>query len=103
MPSNADIILAIGAQAEANKVDMPETDGLNNNKLAELLSGLKADAEVKPKVEAKPKLSHVVCKGKAVTTKRGILAGGKGICAKDLPGGDKAITALVKSKYIEKA
>lgn len=59
--------------------------------------------EVKVVSKSASKYSHVICKGKALTTKRGVLGEGVGICAKDLAGGDEAIAAFVKSKHVEKA
>tara|TARA_R110002153_G_C13332612_1_gene498615 strand:- start:32679 stop:32936 length:258 start_codon:yes stop_codon:yes gene_type:complete len=65
----------------------------------------KVEEENKEKTEKKveSKYSHVISKGKALTTKRGILGEGQGICSKDLAGGDEAIAAFVKSKHVEKA
>ena len=63
---------------------------------------VEAKAETKESPKSASKYSHVICKGKALTTKRGILGEGAGICDTDLAGGDEAIAAFVKSKHVEK-
>lgn len=122
MPSNADIIKAIAEAAEAKGVDVPETEGLKNDELADILSGLKkldgkeakaaklAEAAEAKKLEDKAnakaaakKPPFSVAKGKAITSKRGVLAEGDEIKAEYLPGGDDAIKAFVKSGHVVKA
>ncbi len=91
------------------------TDGLNNAQLAEMLKGLKVQADAAAKAladaaaaamkEEESKLTEdgkglTVVAGKAVTTKRGILAGGETVTAQDLSGGMEAFTALFKNGYI---
>ena len=113
MASNKELIKEInGFDADA------KTDGLNNAQLVKMLKELKsnttegaeagaaakaeAEAEKAKKVKAaKPPFS--VGKGKALTTKRGILGGGEEVTAEDLPGGKDALTALVESGHVVKA
>jgi len=119
MPSNADIIKAIAEAAEAAGVDVPETEGLKNDELAEVLSGLKktdkkqdkadtlvvaaAAAAERTEEEAKVKKPPFeIAKGKSLTSKRGILGPGKEVKAEDLAGGKDAIAAFVKSGHIVK-
>ena len=45
---------------------------------------------------------HTIAPGKSITTKRGILGPGVRIDAKDLPEGDKALKAFVKSGHVLK-
>ena len=45
---------------------------------------------------------HTIAPGKALTSKRGILGPGARIDAKDLPEGDKALKAFVKSGHVLK-
>lgn len=120
---------------EANKLAAElglevETEGLNNEKLAALVSDLKAkkkDAEretladkaeddaaaaaalakleageVKAEKEDK-KPPFYVKEGKAVTSKRGILSDGAEIKADDLAGGKEALDAFVKSGHVVKS
>ena len=91
-----------------------ETDGLNNAQLAALLSDLKAKqkdaetvtqadtAEAAEAAEAAEIKFHVMA-GKAITSKRGILADGDEIKAEDLAGGTEALEAFVKSGHVGKA
>ena len=119
---------------EANKLAAElglevETEGLNNEKLAALVSDLKAkkkDAERKTladkaeddaaaaalakleageakEEEAAKKPPYCVGERKAVTTKRGILSDGDEITADDLPGGKEALAAFVKSGHVVKS
>ena len=115
MPSNADIIKAIEAEAEAKGADVPETEGKNNAELADILSGLKKTDKANKLAEAaaaaaenqeekeveKPPFS--VGEGKAITTKRGILSDGDEIKAEDLAGGKDALEAFVESGHVVKA
>ena len=61
-----------------------------------------AEAEKAKAAEVK-KPPFSIAKGKAITTKRGILSDGDEIKAEDLNGGQKAIDAFVKTKHIIKA
>lgn len=64
-------------------------------------SGSKAEKkEVKAEGDKKPLFS--VSKGKAVTSKRGILSDGDEIKADDLAGGKEALDAFVKSGHVAK-
>ena len=54
------------------------------------------------KVEAKT-APYSIAKGKAVTTKRGILSDGSEVKASDLSGGDDALQAFVKTGHVVKA
>lgn len=96
MPSNKDLI------EEILKIDEEAvTDSLNNKQLGALLKKLKSD-DVTPEPEVKsPAFS--VKKGKAITSKRGILADGDEVKADDLAGGEDSLKALVESGHVVKA
>lgn len=95
MPSNKDIIKSI-----AELSPELDTDGKNNDELASILSGLKAEKK-DPAVEAKP--PFYVMPGKCLTSKRGLIADGDEIKAEDLAGGKEALNAFVKSGHVGKA
>lgn len=119
MPSNAELITQAEALAEELGLEI-ETEGLNNEKLAALVSDLKAkkkDAEnaaaedaVAAKAEADEAKAEAAAKkpdfyvmpGKAITSKRGILSDGQEIKADDLPGGADALAAFIKSGHVGK-
>lgn len=133
MPSNTDLIKAIGAISAELEKDVPETEGKNNGELANILSGLKAEkkeaekdltpdagakaaavakeeaAEAKAKPAKKP--PFYVMPGKCLTSKRGMLATERDagvadyaeIKAEDLAGGKEALDAFVESGHVGKA
>lgn len=129
MPSNKQYIEDAIKLAEELGLKV-ETEGLNNQSLADLVSDLKAkkkdaeretpadkaeddaaaaaalaeleSGETKEKEEAK-KFPFYVKEGKAVTSKRGILSDGDEIKADDLPGGKEALDAFVKSGHVVKS
>lgn len=111
MASNAELkekIAAIDPDADV--------EGLNNAQLGKLLKELKASEDPEPAADPAPapepaaepvaatssKGGHVVAKGKAITTGRGILGGGESISVKDISGGQSAFDALVKAGAIVK-
>lgn len=117
MASNRDLIAQAITLALALKIEI-KTDGLNNKKLVDLVSDLKAktkDEELttqadEPKDEPKDDkavLGHVddrdpgvyVEDGKAVTSKVGILEAGAQVTAGHLAGGEKALAQLVKGGH----
>lgn len=105
MPSNKQYI----EQAEELAADLGieiTTDGLSNEKLADLVSDLKAkarDAELDTQADAEKKLPpYYVKKGKALTTRRGIRSDGDEITASDLIGGKEALEGFVKSGHVGK-
>jgi len=129
MPSNKQYTEEAIKLAEELGLEV-ETEGLNNEKLAALVSDLKAkkkDAEretladkaeddaaaaaalAKLEVdeakeeEAAKKPPFYVKEGKAVTSKRGILSDGDEIKADDLAGGKAALDAFVKSGHVVKS
>jgi hypothetical protein len=114
MPSNIDLISAIAEAAATYAIELPDTTGLNNEKLAALLSETKAngvqEAELKLKNDATEKAAlekaenptYYLAEGKALTTLRGIKSDGEEIKVSDLPGGLDAIEAFVKGGYIVK-
>ncbi len=56
----------------------------------------------KQEVIQKPKKkSYYVCKGKSITSKRGVLGPGKCICENDFTGGKDALDRLLKKSSIE--
>lgn len=84
-------------------------DGLNNKELAAFLAEAKAptdtvtDAEADAEAEAAAvdaPAGPTIAKGKSITSKRGILAGGDSVTAGDLAGGESAFAALVKAGHI---
>jgi hypothetical protein len=114
MPSNSDLAKAIIEAAEAYAIEIPDTTGLNNEKLAALLSETKAigaeevalklknDATEKSALEKAENPTYYLAEGKALTTLRGIKSDGEEIKVSDLPGGLDAIEAFVKGGYIVK-
>lgn len=118
MPSNNSFKKEITGLAKALGLEI-NTDGLNNNKLAALVKDLRAkkkDAETEtqadnaPRVaaadktatEPEPKDSYLVCAGKAITTRRGILSGDDVIRPEDIAGGKEALENFVLSGHVEK-
>lgn len=117
MPSNKQCIEQAEELAAELGVEIT-TDGLNNEKLANLVSDLKAkvrDAELDTQVDgqtdeeaeaakaAEEKLPpYYVKKGKALTTRRGIRSDGDEITASDLIGGKEALEGFVKSGHVGK-
>ena len=108
MPSKKDLIKQAEELAEKLGEDTPKTDGLKNDDLVALVSGLGekakattegADDAAKAKA-AKKKPPFYVCEGRAVTSKRGILADGDKIKADDLAGGKEALEAFIKSGHV---
>lgn len=105
MPSNKDLIKQALALAVALSLVI-ETDGLSNEKLAALVSDLKAkkkDADTVTQADTAPKVAYSIAKGRAITSRRGILADGDEIKENDLAGGQKALDAFVKSGHVVKA
>ena len=97
MPSNKDLTKSIkDLDPEA------ETEGLSNKQLSALLSELRDKANTDADADA-GKPPFYVSKGKAITSKRGILADGDEIKADDLAGGKDALEAFVKSGHVAKA
>jgi len=72
-----------------------EIDGLKNKELAALLSELKLDATTKPEP-----VVFRMAPGKAITSRKGILAAGDEVKAEYLNGGLTAIKSFVKAGYI---
>lgn len=120
MPSNKDLIKQAEELAEKLGEDKPKTEGLKNDDLVALVSGLREKAKAttegaedaaKAKVEAeeakaeaaKKKPPFYVEKGKAITSKRGILGEGDEIKADDLAGGKEALEAFIKSGHVAKS
>ena len=99
MASNKELITSILSVSVALAIDAPKTDGKNNAELSEMLKELK----VLQQADKVPALDYVVNAGKAITSKRGILADGDEIEAKDLAGGDDALQAFVVSGHVKKA
>ncbi len=86
------------------------TEGLTNAELSSLLSKLRSESaaaeetpELKEETEVVKESGFHVIAGKAITTKRGILADGDEIKAEDLAGGKESLEAFVKSGYVGKA
>lgn len=116
MPSNNSFKKEITELAKALSLEI-NTDGLNNNKLAALVKDLRAkkkDAETetqadnaprvadKAAVEPESKNSFIVCTGKAITTRRGILSNGDEIKAEDISGGKEALERFILSGHVKK-
>jgi hypothetical protein len=105
MASNKDLIKAIGVVSEALAVEVPYIAEKTNAELSGILKELKELEQRKTDSDSDedPALDYVVNAGKAITSKRGILADGDAIEAKDLAGGDDALQAFVVSGHIKKA
>jgi len=130
MPSNKDLKNEIQLISEKLELEI-DTNGLNNRQLVETLSDLKAkerDMELETQAdsaaakepeakepeakepeakepeakELKKALKIYVKKGKAITTKRGILSDGDEIKESDIHNGEKELERLLKSGYLEK-
>jgi len=83
------------------------TEGLANNQLAALAKDLRAKKKDADKATAKPKSSrkkgaYYLSKGKAITTRRGILSEGAEIKPEDISGGKEALDNFVGTKHLEK-
>lgn len=118
MPSNSEYIKQAEELAAELNIQVT-TDGLNNEKLANLVSELKAkkreaeeaaakaaaDEEAAAKAPAGPPPLKAGQKrlrsGKSVTTKRGVVAHPHGVGAADLSGGAAALAALQKRGVVE--
>lgn len=120
MPSNKDLTTEAEKLAKELGIEV-QTEGLNNEKLGDLVSDLKAkkkDAEHKTqadkapvkKPEAKKKPPFTVAKGKAITSRAGILAEGDEIKASylaasekesDQAAGQKALESFVESGHVD--
>lgn len=102
MPSNAELIAAIGALATELQIDTP-TEGLNNDQLSKALAGLrakKAEAEAAAKAEARPPYS--VAPGRSITSQIGILDAGDEVKSEHVGGADN-LQALVNLGFVVKA
>lgn len=127
MASNKELIEKITAAATEKGVDVPETEGKNNNDLTAILKNLKTptppaapkddekvDSNVKDDAatDAKAEAENVkvdkkikrppfyIAPGKALTTKRGILGPDDEIKAEDLAGGIESIKKWVKTGHV---
>lgn len=112
MPSNKELIAEAEALADELSREV-STEGLNNNKLAELVSDLKAkkkDAETETQAdEAEAEVvnqepAYYVAPRNSITSKKGILSGDTQDEVKPeyLHGGQDALDSLVKSGHILK-
>ena len=106
------------AKKLAEELGVEDTsEGLNDEKLTELIKNLKAQKtaaaasraaaqnQVKKepkKEEAEEKPPYQIAANKSITTKRDIKADGAAICADDLVGGQETLDRLVNSGYITK-
>ena len=106
--NNADLIAILKElktptpPAPAKDDDDPDAEAAAAAK-AEAAAAAKAEADALDKVEAPVKRPPFYIKdGKAITTKRGILADGDEITAKDLAGGKDAINKFIKTGHIGK-
>jgi hypothetical protein len=105
MASNKELIESIVEVSAALSKEAPETDKKTNAELSEMLKELKilGPGEKNSDWDKVPVLDYVVNAGKAITSKRGILADGDEIGAEDLAGGDDALQAFVVSGHVKKA
>ena len=118
-----ELLTAIAAAAEAAGVDAPDLEGKTDAELDEVLAGLQPAAATAPEKKAPEKKApekkapekkapekkapvalppFTVAKGKALTSKRGIIADGAEIRADDLAGGKEALADWVKRGYVDK-
>jgi len=104
MASNKELTFAIATICAERDVKTPELEGLNNSQLSAVLKDFKAkQAEEAPGETEPEETGFKVMPRKAITTKRGIIAAGEKIEAKDLSGGEVAFKAFIKSKHIGQA
>lgn len=83
------------------------TEGLNHEKLSDLLADLKAkakDAELETQADETEdddsKAEWVIADGKSITSKKGVLDSGAEVKAEYLGGGEAAFKTLVEAKVI---
>jgi len=99
LDENADIAEKSIEELTAMLVELQPEDAAAKN-----AAEVKAVATKKKAEDAKnaKKSPFTIAKGKAITTKRGILGEGDEIKIKDLEGGKEAIDSFVKSGHIDK-
>lgn len=112
MASNKDLITEAEALAEELGLEIT-TAGLNNKKLAALVSDLKAkkkDAETQTQADIAPEsneddgeesLGPVIAKGKSITSLKGILGEGSPVTPEHFVGGQETFDHLKKRGFIE--
>ena len=126
MPSNKDLKNSISAAAETLGVDGPDLKGKTNAEMADTLKEMNAEIESakaekerldREELEAKAEKERLdreeleakaeddelpefyLSKGKAITSRRGILADGDEVTANDLAGGETAVGFLIDREY----
>lgn len=111
MPSNKSLIERVVSLSEQLGISVVNTSNLKNSELVALVSDLKIkikDTEVGPApvedtgVGPAPEPTFYVPEGRAITSKRGILADGAEVKAEYFPGGQETLDNLVKSGHIKK-
>lgn len=98
---------ALTAMFEELKPDAAEEEKVKKEKaeaakIAKAEAAKKAKEEKAAEAEAAKKPPYEIAEGKSITTKRGILAEGDEIKAKDLPGGKEALDSFVNSGHVVK-
>ncbi len=99
MASNKDLISKIKKMAAELGGECPDLSNAKNSELVEML----ASGEEELRRRKAKEMPYTVAKGKSITSKRGILADGAGVTAKDLAGGEEALETLVDAGYVIKA
>lgn len=112
MPTNKE--LADDIHAIQPDIDVT---GMNNKDLAALLKDLRAAQEIStpspldlgaPKAPdlgdnenpIRPALNYVVVDGRSITSRRGMIHGGKPISSDDLSGGEEALKVLIAKGFV---
>ena len=102
----ADTLKEMNAEIDAMNAEKERLEREELEEKAKEDSAAAAELAKKQAEEAKAEEAELpefyMSKGKAITSRRGILAEGDEVTAKDLAGGEKAIKAFVKSGHISK-
>jgi len=113
MPKNQEIIESIKTESQERGLDVPKTDGKNNEQLLDILKQVKAVPPVPPgndgdggedddteSTEAKPPFT--IADGCALTTMKGILSEGDEVKTEYLSDGEDGLKRHIKSGIIVK-
>lgn len=113
MANKAELIEQIAEAAKVKGVDVPNTEGLKNAELEEVLTGLlpEPDPNADPDPEPSPKTKEAakkkkppysVAKGKSIACKKGIVGSECEMKVEYVAGGKKSFDALVDAGHIVK-
>jgi len=114
MPSNKELIKTAKAIADELGLEIT-TDGLNNSQLSDLVKDLRAkqtDAETETQADGAPAADedrapaqadgYYIAEGKALTSKKGIVADGDKVDESFFDGGKKVIDHFISTGHIIK-